>query len=601
MSLDIFKALEHENTTKVLKILDIHPDFIYESERYGSYIRNLLNAAIGKNNTIVVKKLLELGCESVGYGNTSDIHLAASKGNYEIFNLLLNYGLDPFINEKVKHQTLKFNIVGNGCACGEIKHDHGPKIFTVNESFINPILHRAVYGKNLLIIDKLIQLGCDINGEDDCGKTALIVACEENNIDIVKYLVSKKANVNYVTKMEKPLLNYSGYKTFKHTALRVAAHHKHYEIVKFLLNNGAHIDDFEIIDFDKDLDIYMLLYGTTYFKLNDVHRFAYLGDDCINKIENLDQEEVKKMVIKSHSIFKTPIHICIKKNNIILLNYLIEKYKIPIDKSMIEESIYSNNIFILKYLLEINNDFDLSEYVKNIIENENLEMLKYVCDYTKINFSYKQGEILDAAWKKCNLDIMKFILDKGGNPNTKFWTGGTLLFDHYCFCKKNIHNLRTMTKLLLDYGLDTSIKNNDNKTIYDYLIKRLDDGFFFNNETEIFLALLSIKNNQFDKNKIKSIVQKYKNKYTLDIVYNHAPSRCPADDMNIERNNNMNFLINFLKNYIDKESKEEIMECSICMDNLADFKDAPCGHIVICESCSSKVNKCPQCLTHFVD
>lgn len=35
--------------------------------------------------------------------------------------------------------------------------------------------------------------------------------------------------------------------------------------------------------------------------------------------------------------------------------------------------------------------------------------------------------------------------------------------------------------------------------------------------------------------------------------------------------------------------------CKTCMEKNAEVTFLPCGHFIVCEACSKKVNKCPIC------
>jgi len=45
----------------------------------------------------------------------------------------------------------------------------------------------------------------------------------------------------------------------------------------------------------------------------------------------------------------------------------------------------------------------------------------------------------------------------------------------------------------------------------------------------------------------------------------------------------------------NEEEEEVIMECMVCSDNDRDTVFGPCGHIVTCFICASRVKKCLQC------
>lgn len=79
------------------------------------------------------------------------------------------------------------------------------------------------------IIEKMKVLD-DLEQVDRDGRTLLINACFYNRINIVKFLISEKANINAKDKL--------GY-----TPLHAAAHEGNIEIIEILLKNGAYINE----------------------------------------------------------------------------------------------------------------------------------------------------------------------------------------------------------------------------------------------------------------------------------------------------------------------------------------------------------------------
>jgi ankyrin repeat protein len=75
----------------------------------------------------------------------------------------------------------------------------------------------------------------DINSKDNCGRTSLLWASIERDLEIVKYLIDKGADINH--------------KDVKgETSLMWASQEGHLEIVKYLIEKGAdvnHKDDFD--------------------------------------------------------------------------------------------------------------------------------------------------------------------------------------------------------------------------------------------------------------------------------------------------------------------------------------------------------------------
>lgn len=89
-------------------------------------------------------------------------------------------------------------------------------------------LIRACAEGNLDLVKSLIEKGADIEAKNNDGRTALMWACENGIIEIVSFLVEKGANLN--TKDSQGL-----------TAVCNAAGNGHFAVVKLLVENGANI------------------------------------------------------------------------------------------------------------------------------------------------------------------------------------------------------------------------------------------------------------------------------------------------------------------------------------------------------------------------
>lgn len=74
----------------------------------------------------------------------------------------------------------------------------------MNQNYIEDELFDAIEEQNISKISKLIEAGCDLNGNNGVsfeeGITFLMVASVSGNLDIVKLLVESGANVNAVSK-----------------------------------------------------------------------------------------------------------------------------------------------------------------------------------------------------------------------------------------------------------------------------------------------------------------------------------------------------------------------------------------------------------------
>jgi ankyrin repeat protein len=88
---------------------------------------------------------------------------------------------------------------------------------------------RAVHDGNLVIIERFLDSGWDVNAQRKGGGTALHVAARNGHFEIVKSLLEHGADVNAKTEDHR-------------TALHLAAQTGHLEIVKLLLEHGADVN-----------------------------------------------------------------------------------------------------------------------------------------------------------------------------------------------------------------------------------------------------------------------------------------------------------------------------------------------------------------------
>jgi ankyrin repeat protein len=99
---------------------------------------------------------------------------AALAGDVELARLLLAHGADPHIISKDRETTLM-------AACGT--------------GFINGYHRQRSPADRLELVKLLIEMGEDVNAADNYGITPLMVAANLGDIEIVKYLISKGADL----------------------------------------------------------------------------------------------------------------------------------------------------------------------------------------------------------------------------------------------------------------------------------------------------------------------------------------------------------------------------------------------------------------------
>jgi len=152
-------------------------------------------------NKDVVKLLITNGADinKINHNNQTAIMLACFELNRETVNLLIEKGADLDIQDTLQQDTAL------SLAC---KHDDS----------------------NIIIKDLIKQGKANINIPNEKGNTPLIIACQNDNINIAKFLVKNGADINARNKEEQS------------SALHIAITNYNYSMMKFLLDSGANIN-----------------------------------------------------------------------------------------------------------------------------------------------------------------------------------------------------------------------------------------------------------------------------------------------------------------------------------------------------------------------
>lgn len=188
--------------TEAAKLLIEEGADVNKFDQYGNCP---LSLAIEYNQTELEKLLIEKGadidtCDDFG---TTALVCAIRNGNVELAKQLIEKGAD--INTE-HHSELDFT-----------------------QSSIKPINAACYYGNNE-IVKVLIENNVDINGKDSYEHTPLYYAVENEQIETVKLLIEKGANVNTPCWYN------------NNTLLHFAAAHGDYELAKILIEKGANIN-----------------------------------------------------------------------------------------------------------------------------------------------------------------------------------------------------------------------------------------------------------------------------------------------------------------------------------------------------------------------
>ncbi|MCA9487373.1 MAG: ankyrin repeat domain-containing protein [Nanoarchaeota archaeon] len=165
----------------------------------GSKVDQLCDASI-EGNLNLVKSLVMQGvsvdseCSGDG-GGLKPLHLASLYDNWEIVEYLLEKGANIETTNKNGFTPLLWAVDQNSLNTVKILVENGADIEAKREDDYKGrnSLITAVYLDYFEIVKYLVESGANVNAVDNEGKTALDYAIEEENQEVIDYLISKGA------------------------------------------------------------------------------------------------------------------------------------------------------------------------------------------------------------------------------------------------------------------------------------------------------------------------------------------------------------------------------------------------------------------------
>jgi len=297
--------------------------------------------------------------------------------------------------ENVDNLTIKYLLKIKGNHVNKLTHDSRTYIFW------------AAYKNNLEILKYLVSRGAKTTIIDSHGYSVLNFAATngQTNTELYDYLITMKSNI----KTEK---NHSG----ANALLLVAPYLKNFRLVEYFLSKGASLDD-------KDYD------G------NGIFEYATKGGE-ISFLKTLKQKGVQigenTMIFASQGLRR-------KKNTLetykflesigVQVNIVNKKGKNPLHAI----SYNSKDLAIYKYLIEKVVEVNVEDNEKNVpfkiaANGNSTEIVEFLLKHIQnINSKNKKGlSSLAMAVKKNSSEMVEFLINNGADINTKDKEGNTL-------------------------------------------------------------------------------------------------------------------------------------------------------------------------------
>ncbi|XP_046564810.1 serine/threonine-protein phosphatase 6 regulatory ankyrin repeat subunit A-like isoform X1 [Haliotis rubra] len=161
------------------------------------YNMDCLMLASEGGNMSIVKHLLSLKTFDINRQRSSDrqsvVMMAAARGHYDVYNLLVSEGADLSLTDKFNKACLMLACEGGNMSI--VNHLLSLKTFDINRqggfNRQSAVMMAAASG-NYDVYNLLVSEGADLSLTDKFNKDCLMLACEGGNISIVEHLLSLK-------------------------------------------------------------------------------------------------------------------------------------------------------------------------------------------------------------------------------------------------------------------------------------------------------------------------------------------------------------------------------------------------------------------------
>ncbi|KLI22306.1 hypothetical protein A9X77_13010 [Brachyspira hyodysenteriae] len=409
------------------------------------------------------------------FKDSTPLFLAVQFGYNDLAKELIKEGAD--VNARVDNMEteggidmLYYAVINNNPEITKILIDKGlDKNRDYGYEYSTYLTDIAIGNNNLDILKLLVKRG-------DSKETLIPKAVQENNIEMVKYLLSIGQDIDAQR-------FFDGF--WVDSPLKVAAENGYIEMAKFLIDEGANLnsaDDYMLYAYN-NYDITKLLVDNDVFNLNtnttreeaiklvkdgkyyEIEKLLLSEDsnnidgydELMNAISKGDMKALEKLVKDDTDLNKqydkiTPLGLAAARNDKEMVKFLVEK---GADINLEDGYGYTPLIIAMKYRnIGLAKDIiDLKPDLNAICSATGDTPLTYLVD--KVKFGS---------------DICYYLIKNGADVNKKNNNGDTPLI----VSVQNFILSYGMLGVLINMGADYNIKNKEGKTAMDIVIEKDD-------------------------------------------------------------------------------------------------------------------------------
>jgi ankyrin repeat protein len=462
---NIFSLLKKSNWVELIKILQNLQDEIDINmrDKQNNYI---INYAVIYNKIDLVKKIYELGgkIDILDSDERSILYFPIKYEYNELIDYLIEINKDNIgvsiidIRDKYFNTPLHYAIKNKNVYAVEklLKNNANPN--TPDNKGYNS-LHQSIFSRDLDIVKLLTIFISDINSKTNIGETALHLSCNLQQVEISKFLIEKRININIQdTQHEFSALHYAvnlnmypivelllknkanpnSQDIFGNSPIHYVFIEENYNMIDLFINNDNPIN-FNLYNIDGKIPLHIILEN---FSVNIEQHLKYIieksnlslmnndGNSCLFLLCALNLWEKFKDILvtkrldiySKNKVGQTVLDIIDKKNKEKFIDLVVESYYERLKKHPDSWKNEWENICSKEFSKNIKNEYNIKNpkdclihIRKNILEN--MELIKdgkkkcgvssYPLSKNKMCISLDEGESLEmCSFTGTTLDVL---------------------------------------------------------------------------------------------------------------------------------------------------------------------------------------------------